>query len=124
MSKSATDILNNIDSYANVLKFNGLTQLAADLSYLVAWFKSKDWNNQLKLNKSDHLPPHPAGKDTVGQHEIPSAPISDYTDSGMSAVLSAVSDELNELLLQCTNSLENKAVTAFLDYISVYNTSA
>lgn len=124
MSRSITDILNNIDGYANVLKYNGLNQLAADLSYLVAWFKSKDWNNQLKLSKSDYLPPHPAGKDTVGQHEIPSAPISGYIDSGMSTVLSAVSDELNELLLQCTNSLEIKAITSFLDCISIYNHSA
>ena len=127
MSESISKILGNIDCYSSMLKSDGLVQLAADLSYLVAWFKSKDLDNPIKLNKTDHLPPHSAGSNTVGVHSIPCNVIVDYSSfdqsDNISKLIAATKESLQQLLLLCETDLETTAVNAYIDCIEAYSES-
>ena len=60
------NLLKLISDKAYRLKMLNMKQVAADFDFLVAWLKSSEYNSKLQVN--NHVPPNPAGADTIDSH--------------------------------------------------------
>lgn len=60
------NLLKLISDKAYRLKMLNMKQVAADFDFLVVWLKSSEYNSKLQVN--NHVPPNPAGADTIDSH--------------------------------------------------------
>jgi hypothetical protein len=113
------DLLDTLHRFAIELRRIGMIQSAGDYDYLVAWLRSPEFNN------GEHLPPHPAGKNTVDDYSnncpIPFTPsngiINRCTDNDRAEqLIQSAKDIITELSDVYTDDIEQTAINVYLDY--------
>ena len=113
------DLLDTLHRFAIDLGRIGMMQSAGDYDYLVAWLRSPEFNN------GDHLPPHPAGENTVDEYSnncpIPFTPDSDIgkyciDNDRAEQLIQSARYIIAELLEVYTDDIERTAINVYLDY--------
>ena len=113
------DLLRALSELAYRLYTLNMTQAAADYDYLVDWMKSPSFNNGV------HLPPHPAGKNTIDKYSsncpIPYYITEDVAPGCLNVVeavdaLKGIKSILAELKSGTEDSIEVTAIEAYETY--------
>jgi hypothetical protein len=113
------DFLEELHKCAVGLRRIGMIQSAGDYDYLVTWLRSPEFNN------GEHLPPHPAGKNTVDDYSnncpIPFTPdskiVKQCTDSYRAEqLIQSARDIITELSNVYTEDIEQTALSTYLEY--------
>lgn len=116
-------ILKSISDKAFRLKILNLKQAAADFDFLVIWLKSAEFHSSLQVGT--HVPPNPAGVDTIDSHSN-NCPIPFTVKSSSVSFCknheeaSEILSEINALLDEIDTSDPDEiiAITKYKEYIS------